>query len=64
MYGVERLQYGSVPRAVASGSQPEGRSLPLAVLIQSTFPYTLLQSALKLGVIDYGDLLYLSADES
>ena len=32
--------YGSVPRAVASVTHPEARSLPLAVLIRRVFPYT------------------------
>src|SRR5215510_5433706 len=47
MYGILGLQCGSVPRAVASASQPEARSLPLAVLIQSAYPYMQLQSALS-----------------
>ena len=32
--------YGSIPRAVASVTQIESRSLPLAVLIQLSFLYT------------------------
>src|SRR5262245_7624353 len=43
---VIKCVYGSVPRAVASATQCESRSLPLAVLIQRSFPYTQSRSAL------------------
>jgi len=38
MYGVLMSVYGSVPRAVASATQTEARSLPLAVLTTRVFP--------------------------
>src|SRR5262245_973562 len=43
---VIKCAYGSVPRAVASATQCEARSLPLAVLIRRAFPYTQSQTAL------------------
>ena len=46
MYGILKCVYGSVPRAVASASQNEARSLPLAVLIQRAVPYTQSQTDL------------------
>jgi hypothetical protein len=64
MYGVLKCVYGSVPRAVASAPQREARSLPFAVLIRRAFPYMQSQTDLKLGVIDYDNPLYLSANES
>jgi len=55
MYGILRLHYGSVPRAIAGGFHTEPRSLPLAVLIQSAFPYMQLQSALSRTVNKVND---------
>ena len=50
---VIKCVYGSVPRAVASVTHPEARSLPLAVLIRRVFPYTQSRADLSPAFLRY-----------